>query len=159
MAGAFEKAGHAAGEIVGDDGAFAEALADEIAEVVGFVVEAAGGVGLIKLDNVAVEIVDRGASRIPPVGMKQSVAAWCAEQGVAAAEQVDAGVKLRHAALVLGLDEGEVVDAGGTEAAHGLDAAERTKPVDCEEGFVRADTHDAATGEFGEVERVIGANG
>lgn len=158
-AGFFQKASHAAGEIVGDHGALAKAVTNQIAEVVRFVVEAARSIGLIEIDDAAINIVDGGAGGIPPVGMEQYVAARCAEQGVAAAEQVDAGVKLGHAALVLGLDEGEVVDTGGTEAAHGLNAAERTEPVDCEEGFVRADTHDAAAGELAEVEGVVGADG
>ena len=155
----FEQASHAAGEIVGDDGALAKAVTNQIAEVAGFVVEAAGSVGLVEFNNAALNVVDGGAGGVPPIGMEQNVAARCAEQGVAAAKQIDAGVKLGHAALVLRLDEGEVVDASGTEAAHGLNAAERTEPVDCEEGFVWADTHDAAAGELAEVERVVGTNG
>jgi hypothetical protein len=38
-------------------------------------------------------------------------------------------VKLGHAALVLGLKDGEAVDSGRAEAAHGLDALQRSEPI------------------------------
>ena len=140
---------------MGDNGAFAETLANEIAEVGGFIVESAGRVGFVKLDDAAADGVDSGAFRIPPIGMKENVAARAAEQRISAAAEVDAGVELRHAALVFRLEDGEVVDAGGSEAAHGLNALERAEPVESEEGFVGSDAHDAAPTEFREVERVI----
>jgi len=95
-----------------------------LAEVVGLVIESAGLEGLVEFDCAAVEVVDGGAGGVPPVGVDEYVAAGGGEQGVAVAEEVEAGVELGHAAFVLGVDEGEGVDAGGVEAAEGVDALE-----------------------------------
>lgn len=141
---------------MGDYGALAASLAQEPAEVVCLVVESAGGEGLVKLDDTAVEIVDGGAGGVPPVGVNEYVAARCGEDGVAAAEQIESGVELGHAVAVLGLDEGEGVNARGADAAHDLHALEIAEPGKRKEGLVRADAHDAAAGEFGEEEGVAG---
>src|ERR1700722_1591229 len=119
-----------------------------------FVVESTGCVGFTKLDGPAVEVVDGGAGGVPPVGMDESVAARAAEQSIAAAQQVDAGVKLGHAVLVFRLENSKVVDAGRAKAAHGLHPLQRAEPVESEEGFVGTDAHDASAAKFGEVERV-----
>src|SRR6185437_15991521 len=152
----FEEARHAERKFVRDDGAFAEALADEIAEVFGFVVEAAVCVGFVEEDFAAVHVMHGGANWIPPVCMEKYVSAWRAEQGIATAEQIEAGVKLGHASLVLGLEDGEVIDTRRAEAAHGLDALERTEPVNGEKRLVRADAENAAAAELEEVEWVVG---
>jgi hypothetical protein len=65
-------------------------------------------------------------------------------------------VELRQAVFVLGLEEGEGVNTGGIDATHGLHALEFAEPVEGEEGFIRADAHDAAATERGEMERKIG---
>src|ERR1700722_1586254 len=92
-AGVFEHTGHAEGEFVRDDGALAETLADEIAEVRGLVVESAGGVGLVEFDDAAAGVVDGGALRVPPIGVNEYVAARAAEQRVTTTAEVDAGVE------------------------------------------------------------------
>jgi hypothetical protein len=66
---------------VGNDGAFAETVADEIAKVGGFVVETAGGEGLVEFDDAAIEVMDGCPSRVPPVGVDEDVAARGREQG------------------------------------------------------------------------------
>ncbi len=109
----------------------------------------------MELDYAAVEIVDGGADGVPPVGVDEHVSARGRENGVAAAEQVEAGVELGHAALVLGLDEGQSVNARGIDAAHDLHALEIAEPGKGEKGFIGADAHDAAAGKLGEEERVI----
>ena len=142
-----------------DDGAFTKPFANQIAKMGGLIVEPAGGVWLVQLDDAAVEVVDSGAGGVPPVGVDEDVAARTAEQGIASAEQVDACVKLGHAALMLGLEDGEVVDAGRAEAAHCLDALQRSEPIEREKCFIRSDAHDSAAAELGEVEWVVGADG
>ena len=101
----------------------------EAAEVGGLVVEAAVQERLVQnhsTENLAaVQVVNGGASGVPPVGVDADVAAGRTEHGIAVAEEVEAGMQLRHAALVLGLEDGEVVDTGEAEAAHGLHALER----------------------------------
>jgi hypothetical protein len=176
-AGGFQEASHVQGEGVRDHWAFALVGADEVAEVGGLVVEAAVVVGLVEEGLAAVGIVDGGAGGVPPVGVEEDVSARGAEEGVAAAEEVEAGVELGHAALVFGLENGEVVDlagsvrvagcvraaggvrGGGAEAAHGLHALEGAEPVEGEEGFVWADAEDASASEGEEVEGVVGSEG
>lgn len=152
-----EEACHAEGEFVRNDGALVKSGAEEIAEVRDFVVEAAGGEGLVQFDLSAVEVVDGGAERIPPVGVEEDVAARPAKHGIPVAEEVDPGVKLGHAVLVLGLEEGEVVHARRIETAHALHALHWPEPVESEESFIGADAEDATSTELGEVQRVVGS--
>src|SRR5579863_4963439 len=77
-AGLFKQTRHAERERVRDDRAFAPARSDEIAEVSGFVIEAAAGVGLVQLDDAAIEVVNGRVSWVPPVGAEEDVAAWSA---------------------------------------------------------------------------------
>jgi hypothetical protein len=121
----------------------------------GFIVEAAGGVGLVEFNDAAVGVVDGGAGWVPPVGVDECVAKGRGEQGVAAAEQIEAGVELGKAVFMLGLEEGEGVDAGGVEAAKGLDLLEFTKPVKGEKRLIGADAKDASAAEFRKVEWVV----
>jgi hypothetical protein len=122
----FEKLGHAEREGVGDDRAFGVAISNQIAEVGSFVVESAGGEGLVQFCNAAVDVLNGGAGGVPPVGVDKNISSRTREKGIAAAEQVDAGVKLGHAALMFSLKDGEVVDAHRTQATHGLYALQRT---------------------------------
>src|ERR1017187_5283521 len=115
-------------------GAFKRAGSDEVAEMAGLVVESTVGEGLFQFNFSSIDVMDGGAEGIPPVGVEEYVAARGGEQGIALAEQVKAGVKLGHAALVLGLDEGEGVHAGRFEAAHGLHALEGAEPIEREKG-------------------------
>ncbi len=115
--------------------------------------------GSCEFDHAAVDVVNGGAFGVPPVGVKDHVATRAAEQGISVSEQVNAGMELCHAAFMLGLKDCEVIDAGCVESAHGLDALERTKPIEGEERFVWTDAHDAASAELGEVERVVGRDG
>lgn len=154
-----EQAGHRERKGVGNLGAFAETAANEIAEVGGFIVETAGGEGLVELDDAAVEVVDGGARGVPPVGVDENVAERGGEQGVPVREQIEAGVELGKAALVLGVDDGEGIDAGGREAAEGVDLLQGAEPVEGQKGLVRPDAQDAAAAEFREVKRVVGSEG
>lgn len=88
----FEHAGHAERKRMRDLRAFAEPGADQIAEVLGFVVEAAMLEGLIQFDDAAAHVVNGSAAGIPPVGVNPDEAPGTAEQCVAQAEQVEAGV-------------------------------------------------------------------
>src|SRR5208282_3882412 len=99
--------------------------------------------------------MDGGAGGVPPVGVDQDIAAGCAEQGIAAAEQIEPGVGLGHAVFVLGLDEREGVNTGWVETADGVDALEFAEPVEGEKSFVGADAHDAAAAELREVKREV----
>lgn len=67
-AGIVEQTGHSERERLRVDGALAEALAGGITEVGCFVIESSSRVGLIQLHDPAVEVVDGGASGVPPVG-------------------------------------------------------------------------------------------
>lgn len=158
-AGILKQTDHAEGEFMRDDGALVKAGAEEIAEMRDFVVEAAGDVGLVEFDFSAVQVVDGGIKRIPPVGVEHDEPARRAKHGIPLAEEIKAGVKLGHAALVFGLEEGEVVDASGTESAHTLHALHRPEPVDREKSFIRADAEDSATTQFKVVQWVVWADG
>jgi hypothetical protein len=68
-------------------------------------------------------------------------------------------VELGHAAFVLGVDEGEGVNAGGVETAEGVDALEGTEPVEGEKCLIGADAHDAATAKLREMKWVVGGQG
>lgn len=100
------------------------------------VIESAVCVGFVKLNGAAVEVMDSGASGVPPVGVNHDIAARAAKHSVTLTEKVEASVQLGHASFVLGLKDGEVVDTSQIEAAHGLDAFERAEPVEGKEGFV-----------------------
>src|SRR5271166_2645479 len=91
-AGFLKQAGHSQGQGVGHDGAFAPTVTNQSAEVRGFVVEAGGFVGHVEFDDAIVDVADGGAAGVPPVFVDGDVAARGGEQGVAAAEQVEAGV-------------------------------------------------------------------
>jgi len=142
-----------------DLGALAKTAADEIAEVIGLVVEAAGFERLVEFDPAPVDVVNGGAFGVPPVGVKDHVTAGAAEQSISVREQVDAGVELCHAAFMLRLKDCEVIDSGCAKPAHCLNTLERTKPIEGKERFVWADAHDAASAELGEVEGVVGRDG
>ena len=68
-------------------------------------------------------------------------------------------MELGHAVFVLRLEDCKVVDALGVETAHGLNALEGAEPIEREKGFVGADAHNAPATKFGEVERIVRANG
>ena len=70
-----EQAGHFDGHCVGDFGAFAPVLADEFAEMGGLVVKAASDERLVEFDFASVEVMDRCAGGVPPVGMEKDVSA------------------------------------------------------------------------------------
>src|SRR5580693_7782100 len=123
-----------------------------------FIVESAGCIWLVQLDDAAVNVADGSARRVPPVGMDERIAARRREQCIAVAEEIDARVQLGQAALVLGVNDGERVDAGGVETAECVDAPQSPEPVEREKSFVGADAEDAATAQVGEVERVIRAD-
>ena len=158
-ASCLKQTGHAEGEFVCDDRAFAEPGPEEIAEVGDLIIKAPCGVGLVQFGLASVQVVDSGTERIPPVGVEEDVAARPAKQGIPVAEKVDPGVKLCHAMLVLGLEEGEVVDAGWTETAHTLHALHGPEPVEGEENFIGAYAEDASAAQFKEVQRVVWADG
>lgn len=86
------------------------AFANQIAEVSCLVIEAAMRIRLIELDSSVVNVVNRRASRIPPARMNQRISTWTAEQRIAMAQQVETGMELRHAVLMLRLKESEIVD-------------------------------------------------
>ena len=158
-AGGFEQPGHAEGKGVADFRTFEGACADQVAEMVGLVVKTTVTEGLFQFNFAGVAIVNGGADGIPPVGVEDHVAAGGCEQRIALAEQVEAGIELGHAALVLGLDEGQGVHSGRFEATHGLHAFEGAEPVEREKGLVGTDAHNAATTQFCEVQGVIGREG
>ena len=121
-----------------------------------FVIESTVRERFIQEGLAAVGVVNCGAPWIPPVGLKQDVSEGAAEQGVAAAEQVESGVKLGHAALVLGLDERKVVYPRSADTAHSLHPFERPEPVQREKSLVWADAEYASAAELGKVQRVVG---
>jgi len=158
-AAGFEEFCHVEGEGVGHDGALEKALAYEIAEVGRLVVEAASGKGLAQFNDALVQVINCGAAGIPPVGVDKNVAPRGREDGVAATEQIKAGVELGHSVFMLGLKESQHVDPGEIDAAHDLGALERAEPLDGEKSFVGADAHDAAAPKGGGVEWVVGSEG
>ena len=135
--------------------AFAEALADQVAKVFSFVIESAGGIRLVEFYHAAIEAMNGGARRVPPVGVDDDVALGGRKHRVAVTEQVEAGVELGHSALVLGVNDCEGIDPGRVETAEGMDALEGTKPVEREKGFIGANAHDAAASKFREMEWVV----
>src|SRR5580692_8874295 len=98
-----------------DHRTLAASFADQFAEMFRLIVEAAGYKGLIQLHRVAVAIANRGSRRVPPVFMNRHIAERSGEERIAAAEQVKTRMQLRHAMLVLGLEERQRIHARGCE--------------------------------------------
>src|SRR6202012_1971016 len=119
-------AGHAPRYSMRDFGTLALTAPDQFAEVIGLVVEACRFKRNIKFDDPTVNIADGCPHRIPPVLVNRDVAARAAQQRIALAREIEPGVELGHAALMLGLEQREVVDAGGVESPHSLHALYRT---------------------------------
>src|ERR1017187_4716644 len=119
------------------------------------VVKSAADERLLQLDFSAVEVMDGGADGVPPVGVEVNVASRSREQGIALAQQVEAGVELRHAAFMLDLNEGQGITPGRLDAAHGLYALDRPEPVQRQKRLIGADAHDAAASQLREMQGVI----
>lgn len=109
-AGLIEQMHDGAGVGVRDDGAFAVAGAEEIAEMGGLVVEAVAEDGEVEVDGRAGERGDGGAGGVPPGLVDGGEAVTAGEGGGAGRGELEAGVELGKAVVVVGLDEGEGVD-------------------------------------------------
>src|SRR5882672_4391387 len=101
--GFFQKACHSPRKRVRDHRAFALPAADKLAEVFRLVVESAMRERLVENHFATVDVMDGCTGWVPPVGVNSYAATRRGEQGIAQAEQIETGVQLRHAALVLGL--------------------------------------------------------
>ncbi len=138
---------------------FALSFPYQIAEVGSLIIEPTMGERLIEIHNPTVDVMNSGLSGIPPIGMEQNIAAWSAQEGVAAAEQVNTGVQLCHATFVFGLHEAKGIYAARGDAAHCLDSLEVSEPVQGEEPFIGSDAKNSAPSEFKKMQRVIGPDG
>ena len=111
--GAIEQVHDGAGVGGGDDGALGLAGAEEVAEVGGLVVEAVAEDGMVEIDGWAGRWGDRSAGGVPPGFVDRGEAARAGEDGSAGRGEREAGIELREATAVTGLDDGEGVDGLG----------------------------------------------
>ena len=90
--------------------AVSPALSYQLAEMFRLVIEAAGSVRLIQFNHTTIDVVHRCPRRVPPVRVDDYEAARSGKDRISVAEQVDSGVKLRHSALVFGLENGKGIN-------------------------------------------------
>lgn len=112
-----------------NDGAFCLAVAEQIAEVGQFIIEAAGGKGFIQFDGAAVQVIDSGFGRVPPVFVDSDITERAGDQGIAFAMQIKAAIELRVPVVVLRLEDGKHIHLFPAETAHGLQIGHRPEPV------------------------------
>src|SRR5579863_6507958 len=107
-----------------DDRAFVLSLTDQSGKMVCLVIETAVSKRLIEFHDTSIHIMNGGAHRIPPVGVDQDVTSRSAQQRIAAAREIYAGMQLCHAKLMFGLYQRQAVDARRAQPAHGLHASQ-----------------------------------